>query len=75
MILEVRAEEEDVHFDQEAMDLLVQISQDCSLRYAIQLITASNLIAEGRNRKKVELVDLRKAYLMFWDVKRAVQFL
>ncbi len=34
-ILEIRCEEEDVEFDEEAMDLLVSIAEDTSLRYSI----------------------------------------
>ena len=45
-ILNIRCEEEDVEMDEEAKDLLVQIAQDTSLRYAIQLITTSFIVAQ-----------------------------
>ena len=34
-ILQIRCEEEDVEMDEDAKELLVQISMDTSLRYAI----------------------------------------
>ena len=44
--------------DEEAKDLLVQIAQDTSLRYAIQLITTSYIVAKKNKRSEVTLKDL-----------------
>lgn len=46
-----------------------------SLRYAIQLITASSLVATKRKSENVDVVDIRKVYQMFVDVKRSIQYL
>jgi len=50
---------------------LTQIGVDTTLRYAIQLITTSSLLAAKRKASQVDLVDIRRAYSMFLDVKRS----
>merc|ERR1711970_1641147 len=44
-ILEIRCQEEDVEMTDNAMKLLTKIGKECSLRYAIHLITTANLVA------------------------------
>lgn len=74
-ILRIRSEEEDVEMAEDAADLLVEIAVSTSLRYAIQLITTSNIVAMKRKSPKVEVVDLRHVYSLFVDVKRSIEFL
>ena len=74
-ILEIRCEEEDVEMDDEAKELLVSIACDTSLRYAIQLITTSNIVAMKRKSNEVGVEDLRKVFSMFTDVKRSIEYL
>jgi RuvB-like protein 2 len=45
------------------------------LRYAIQLITTSSLLAIKRKATEVDLPDIRRAYVMFLDVKRSSDYL
>ena len=52
-----------------------QLGMETSLRYAIQLITAASLVAIKRKSEEVDIVDIRKVYSMFVDVKRSTQFL
>ncbi len=47
-ILEIRCEEEDVEMTEDAKELLTKIGTETTLRYAIQLITTSNLVALKR---------------------------
>ena len=61
--------------DDEAKELLVQIAEETSLRYAIQLITTSNIAAAKRKANAVEVEDLRRVYSMFTDVKRSIEYL
>jgi RuvB-like protein 2 len=74
-ILKIRCEEEDVELTEEAMELLTNIGSETSLRYAIQLITTSSLIAQKRKAGEVDIPDIRKAYSLFIDLKRSSQFL
>ena len=41
-------EEEDVEMEESALEVLTAIASETSLRYAIQLITTSNLVARRR---------------------------
>ena len=58
-----------------AMKLLTKIGQECSLRYAIHLITTSNLVSQKRKSAEVDVPDIRKVYSLFVDIKRSTQFL
>jgi RuvB-like protein 2 len=74
-ILEIRCEEEDVEMTEDAKELLTKIGVETSLRYAIQLITAASLVAIKRKSEEVDVVDIRRVYSMFVDVKRSTQYL
>eukprot|EP00931_Biecheleriopsis_adriatica_P082606 TRINITY_DN5606_c0_g1_i1.p1 TRINITY_DN5606_c0_g1~~TRINITY_DN5606_c0_g1_i1.p1 ORF type:complete len:465 (+),score=131.40 TRINITY_DN5606_c0_g1_i1:118-1512(+) len=74
-ILDIRAEEEDVEMTDEAKELLTKIGVESTLRYAIHLITVSNLVALKRKAQEVDVQDIRKVYSLFVDVKRSTQFL
>lgn len=74
-ILNIRCEEEDVEMEDEARELLVDIAQETSLRYAIQLIMTSYIVARKKKRSEVLVEDLRKVYSMFSDVKRSIGYL
>jgi len=74
-ILDIRCEEEDVEITEEAKDLLIQITVDTSLRYGIQLITTSNIVAIKRKATQVDVEDIRRVYSLFADVKRSIEYL
>lgn len=74
-ILEIRCEEEDVEMTEDAKELLTKIAEETTLRYAIQLITTSSLVAIKRKSKEVDVEDVRRVYSMFMDAKRSTQYL
>merc|ERR1711862_475032 len=75
-ILAVRCEEEDVEMTDEALELLTRIAQETSLRYAIQTIITSSLVAQKRKSPDgVTIDDIKRVYSLFVDVKRSTQFL
>lgn len=76
-IIKIRCEEEDVILDDEAMTELTNIAENTSMRYAMQLIITSNLIATKRDKtaKSVAVDDVKHAYRLFLDEKRSSQFL
>ena len=74
-ILEIRCEEEDVEMATEALDLLTRIGIETSLRYAIHMIMAASLCCMKRKGAEVEIVDIKRVYSLFVDVKRSTQFL
>ena len=74
-ILTIRAEEEDVEMEADALELLTRIGCDTSLRYAIQLITAAALAAARRKAPAVAPEDVARVYGLFIDVRRSVQLM
>lgn len=58
-----------------ALEILTKIGSETSLRYAIQLITASNLVARRRKSTVVDVPDVKRVYGLFLDEKRSVNFL
>lgn len=61
--------------NEEALEFLTEIGQDSSLRYAIQLITTSSLLAAKRRSSEVDIADIKRAYTMFLNVKRSSDYL
>jgi RuvB-like protein 2 len=74
-ILDIRFDEEDVSVAPDAAELLTKIGAETSLRYAIHLISAASLAAQRRKAAAVGVEDVAKAYSLFLDVKRSVQYL
>jgi RuvB-like protein 2 len=74
-ILRVRCGEEQVEMTDDALELLTRIAKETSLRYAIQMITTSSLVAKKRNLKKVELSHIERCHKLFFDVQRSTKFI
>merc|ERR1711988_1127257 len=74
-ILKIRCEEEDCEIEDNGLTVLTKIAGDASLRYAIQLISIANLICRRRKGNEVAVADIKRAYTLFHDEARTVQFL
>ncbi|XP_077994261.1 ruvB-like 2 [Glandiceps talaboti] len=74
-ILTIRCEEEDVEMSEDAITVLTKIGKETSLRYAIQLITAANLVCRKRKGTEVAVDDIKRVYSLFLDESRSTQFL
>ncbi|KAL7276125.1 RuvB-like protein 2 [Rhizina undulata] len=74
-ILSIRAQEEEVSLSPDALALLTKIGQETSLRYGSHLITTASLVAAKRKATVVEVSDVQRAYKLFFDQGRSVQFL
>ncbi|GAB6028616.1 RuvB-like 2 [Chamberlinius hualienensis] len=74
-ILKIRCEEEDVEMSDDALTVLTRIGMETTLRYAIQLITASNLVCRKRKGTEVTIDDVKRVYALFIDESRSTQFL
>lgn len=68
------SQEEDVTLSPEALAALSKIGIETSLRYAMQLLITSHLIAAKRKGATVELNDVQRAYTLFLDQARSVEF-
>ncbi|GBE62518.1 hypothetical protein BOVATA_040110 [Babesia ovata] len=74
-IISERSSEEDVELDDESLQLLRKIATETSLRYALQLITASDLIRRRRGGSSVTSADIRRAFGLFVDTRRSIKYL
>ena len=73
-VLIPRAEEEDVKLAGPALDLLGHMAHKTSLRYALNLIAPSHLLAQRRKSPQVETDDIKLAYKYFIDVERSSNY-
>lgn len=74
-IIKIRAEEEDVRLSEDALSELQRIGGQVSLRYAMQLVSAAELIARKRRAGTVEAQDIKRAYSLFLDESRSASLL
>jgi RuvB-like protein 2 len=74
-ILRVRCNEEQVDMTDDALELLTRIAKETSLRYAIQIIMTSSLVATKKKSNKVELSHIERCHKLFFDVQRSTKFI
>ncbi len=74
-ILKIRAEEEDIEISDDALEELVKIGSETSLRYAVQLMEPARIIAISNGRNKIEIDDVKRARTLFIDTKASVKYL
>ena len=69
-----RCEEEDVTLTEDALNVLVEMAKEATLRYALNVISTAQVSARKRKSDKVDVPDLRRSYTYFIDAKRSVQW-
>jgi RuvB-like protein 2 len=74
-ILRVRCIEEQVDMTDDALELLTRTAKETSLRYAIQMIMTSSLVAKKKKSKVVELSHIEQCHKLFFDVQRSTKFI
>jgi TBP-interacting protein len=74
-ILKIRAAEEKVELDEDALNKLVDVGVKGSLRYAVQLLSPSLELAKQKGRSKVTGEDVELAKELFVDVKQSMAYL
>jgi RuvB-like protein 2 len=75
-ILSIRAKEEQINIAPDALQVLTSTASETnSLRYALNLLSTSLLVAKKRNAHQVAVADVNKAYNLFVDSKRSTDFL
>jgi len=73
-ILKIRAEELDVMLEPEALEILTKLGVENSMRYAVELIEPSLVIAQREGRSTIKPEDVERASSLFSDVKRSVKY-
>jgi RuvB-like protein 2 len=74
-ILTIRCEEEEVDMAPEALELLTVIAKQSTLRYAMHMILVAGLACKQRKGGEVEVVDIRRVFNLFSDLRRSTAFL
>ncbi len=74
-IIKIRAREEGIELDDEAMELLVRYGTEISLRYAVQLMAPAAERAKINGRNKVTKEDVEAARERFASVEESIQHL
>jgi RuvB-like protein 2 len=72
-ILSIRANEEEVDIEDNALAVLTKIGVEAGLRYASNLITTSYLLSQKRKAPKVQVADVERSYKLFYDPARSVK--
>jgi len=74
-ILSIRAAIEGLTVDDEALALLGQIGTKTSLRYVVQLLTPSNIIARTNGKTTINKEEVEEAASLFLDAKASAKML
>jgi TBP-interacting protein len=74
-IIKIRAEEEDIKLTDEALEELVKLATETSLRYAVQLLEPAYVIAGENGKEQVGVEEVRRARQLFIDVTASVKYL
>jgi len=74
-IVSIRAGAESIEVSDEALAAMGEVGARTSLRYAVQLLTPSRIIAETSGREIVEDVDVEEVDELFFDAKASARLL
>ncbi|KAI9908409.1 hypothetical protein PsorP6_004200 [Peronosclerospora sorghi] len=74
-IIKIRAEAEGIKLEDAATLRLGEIGSQTSLRYSVQLLTPSRILAETQGRTEVSVEDIEEANDLFSDAKRSAHAL
>jgi TBP-interacting protein len=74
-ILRIRAEEEKVKIEKEALEKLTEVGAKSSLRYSVQLLSLAAQNAKAMKREKVNIEDVERVDKLFMDVGEAAEHL
>merc|ERR1712028_289968 len=68
-ILSIRAKTEGIECEDDALAHAAQVGLDASLRYAVQLMHPSNVLAKTNARDKISKEDIEEVNSIFYDAK------
>lgn len=74
-IISLRAKIEGISLQPAALDRLAEISQETSLRYALQLLAPASIAAQMASFSEVRPDDVNDAAALFIDTKRSIQII
>jgi TBP-interacting protein len=74
-ILRIRAVEEKIKLEKDALEKLAEVGAKSSLRYAVQLLSLSAQNAKSAKKDKVTVDDVQRVDDLFMDVSEAAEYL
>lgn len=74
-IMSIRASVESIEIDKTALEFLGEIGTRASLRYSVQMLTPSRIIAETSGRTSITKQDVIEVDKLFFDGKASAQLL
>ena len=74
-IIAIRATTEGITVDEDALVALGTIGERTSLRYAVQLLTPSRILASTQGRESITAEDVREIDSLFFDAKASAKIL
>mmetsp|Transcript_6267 Transcript_6267/g.9109 ORF Transcript_6267/g.9109 Transcript_6267/m.9109 type:complete len:459 (+) Transcript_6267:13-1389(+) len=74
-IVNLRAEHENINLSEQTLIKLGQIGNEASLRYAIQLLTPMNILAQKKGRDQVTTEEVDECNSLFFDAKASARHL
>uniref|UniRef100_A0A7S3MK56 RuvB-like helicase n=1 Tax=Spumella elongata TaxID=89044 RepID=A0A7S3MK56_9STRA len=74
-IVSIRAETETIQVDEEALAAMGEIGARTSLRYAVQLLTPGNILAQTAGRECINASDVEEVDELFKDAKASAKLL
>ncbi|MEM3055259.1 MAG: RuvB-like domain-containing protein, partial [Candidatus Bathyarchaeia archaeon] len=74
-ILRIRAAEEKIKLEKDALEKLAEVGAKSSMRYAVQLLSLAAQNARSSNRDKVIVEDVQRVDELFMDVSEAAEYL
>ena len=74
-ILAIRAKTEGIEVEEPALVKLAALGETASLRYAVQLLTPSRILATTQGREAISAADVEEANKLFFDAKTSAKIL
>ena len=74
-IIAKRAAVENLKLQDAALDLLAELGSNTSLRYSVQLLSPSGILAQTYGRLEIAVSDIEDAKSLFLDSKRSTKIL
>jgi len=74
-ILKIRAVEEKIEIEKEALERLTDVGERSSLRYAVQLLSLAAQNARRRKSERVTVEDVQRVNSLFMDINEAADYL
>merc|ERR1712151_1320998 len=74
-IVNIRAKTEGLSIDEDALVLMGEIGANTSLRYVVQLLTPSSILAKTSGRDSISREDVEELDSLFYDAKSSAKLL